>query len=168
MLLAPRGRCRRGASGRWSRARPIAYWALRDYGVEEQLGLERIPNSLGRATGDRCGVCCSGLKNKDLVGIPWREVLGMQADGYYLRSETIWEKPNAIPESIRDRPTKSHEHICPLSKNERYLRKPESIKEPLAECNSQRTTNDYRHHRTRRARRWKQRTACVGESHAER
>jgi len=61
-----------------------------------------------------------GLKPKDLVGVPWRLAFALQADGWYLRSEIIWHKPNAHPESVRDRPTRSHETIFLLSKSEQY------------------------------------------------
>ena len=71
-----------------------------------------------------------GLKPKDLVGIPWRVAFALQADGWYLRSEVIWHKPNPMPESVTDRPTKSHETIFLLSKQERYFYDAEAIKEP--------------------------------------
>jgi DNA modification methylase len=71
-----------------------------------------------------------GLKPKDLVGAPWRVAFALQADGWFLRSEIIWHKPNPMPESVRDRPTKSHEQIFLLSKSERYHYDSESIKEP--------------------------------------
>ncbi|MFA5565122.1 MAG: site-specific DNA-methyltransferase [Acidimicrobiia bacterium] len=61
-----------------------------------------------------------GTKNKDLIGIPWRFALAMQDAGWYVRSDIIWYKPNCQPESVRDRPTRSHEHIFLFSKNERY------------------------------------------------
>jgi DNA modification methylase len=72
----------------------------------------------------------NGLKPKDLVGIPWRVAFALQADGWYLRSDIIWEKPNAMPESVRDRPTKSHEYIFLLSKSKKYFYDNEAIKEP--------------------------------------
>jgi DNA modification methylase len=62
----------------------------------------------------------SGLKPKDLCGIPWRVAFALQADGWYLRSDVIWSKPNAMPESVTDRPTKAHEYLFLLSKSERY------------------------------------------------
>ncbi len=71
-----------------------------------------------------------GLKHKDLIGIPWRVAFALQADGWYLRSEIIWAKPNPMPESVTDRPTKSHEHIFLLSKSERYFYDAEAVKEP--------------------------------------
>jgi DNA modification methylase len=61
------------------------------------------------------------LKAKDLVGIPWRVAFALQADGWYLRSDIIWHKPNPMPESVTDRPTKSHEYVFLLSKNARYF-----------------------------------------------
>ena len=61
-----------------------------------------------------------GLKPKDLVGIPWRVAFALQADGWYLRSDIIWSKPNPMPESVRDRPTKAHEYVFLLSKSVRY------------------------------------------------
>jgi DNA modification methylase len=62
----------------------------------------------------------AGLKTKDLIGIPWRVAFALQADGWYLRSDIIWHKPNPMPESVTDRPTKSHEYLFLLSKSERY------------------------------------------------
>lgn len=62
-----------------------------------------------------------GLKHKDLVGIPWMVAFALRADGWYLRSDIIWHKPNPMPESVRDRPTKAHEYIFLLSKSGTYL-----------------------------------------------
>jgi DNA modification methylase len=73
--------------------------------------------------------CTTGLKPKDLVGIPWRVAFALQADGWYLRSDIIWAKPNPMPESVTDRPTKAHEYIFLLSKSERYFYDHEAIKE---------------------------------------
>lgn len=71
-----------------------------------------------------------GLKPKDLIGIPWRVAFALQADGWYLRSDIIWAKPNPMPESVTDRPTKAHEYLFLLSKAERYYYDHEAIKEP--------------------------------------
>jgi DNA modification methylase len=71
----------------------------------------------------------SGLKPKDLVGIPWRVAFALQADGWWLRSDIIWHKPNPMPESVTDRPTKAHEYIFLLTKSERYFYDAEAIKE---------------------------------------
>src|SRR5262245_26279342 len=70
-----------------------------------------------------------GLKPKDLVGIPWRVAFALQADGWYLRSDIIWAKPNPMPESVTDRPTKAHEYLFLLAKSERYYYDGEAIKE---------------------------------------
>jgi len=72
----------------------------------------------------------AGLKTKDLVGIPWRVAFALQADGWYLRSEIIWHKPNPMPESVTDRPTKSHEQIFLLSKSQRYYYDADAVREP--------------------------------------
>lgn len=172
------------------------YWGLRDYGEEEQLGLEATPEeyvanmvkvfrevwrvladdgtlwlNLGDSyfakpkfnydgkgaglqdknygTGDtRLGykqqadhfknLLANGYKNKDLVGIPWRVAFALQADGWYLRQDIIWAKPNVMPESVRDRCTKSHEYVFLLSKSPRYYYDHEAIKEPVAEVSLKR------------------------------
>jgi DNA modification methylase len=71
-----------------------------------------------------------GLKPKDLVGIPWRVAFALQADGWYLRSDIIWAKPNPMPESVTDRPTKSHEYLFLLSKSPRYYYDNDGVREP--------------------------------------
>ncbi len=70
-----------------------------------------------------------GLKPKDLVGIPWRVAFALQADGWYLRSDIIWYKPNPMPESVRDRPTKAHEYIFLLAKSRKYYFDNDAIRE---------------------------------------
>lgn len=77
-----------------------------------------------------------GLKPKDLIGVPWRIAFALQSDGWYLRSDIIWNKPNCQPESVRDRPTRSHEYVFLFSKSEKYYYEAEAIKEP---------SNDGRH-----------------------
>jgi DNA modification methylase len=79
-----------------------------------------------------------GLKHKDLVGIPWRVALALQADGWYLRSDIIWNKPNPMPEPVKDRPTKSHEYIFLLTKSAKYYYDHEAIKEPYSESSIER------------------------------
>ena len=81
----------------------------------------------------------SGLKPKDLVGIPWRVAFALQADGWYLRQDIIWHKPNPMPESVRDRCTKAHEYIFLLSKAPRYWFDRDEIRE---EC-SDKTVHTY-------------------------
>lgn len=73
-----------------------------------------------------------GLKPKDLVGIPWRVAFALQADGWWLRSDIIWAKPNPMPESVTDRPTKAHEYLFLLSKSQRYFYDAKAIAEPAA------------------------------------
>lgn len=70
------------------------------------------------------------LKPKDLVGIPWRVAFALQADGWWLRSDIIWAKPNPMPESVTDRPTKAHEYLFLLSKSEQYFYDADAIREP--------------------------------------
>jgi DNA modification methylase len=70
-----------------------------------------------------------GLKSKDLIGIPWRAAFALQADGWYLRSDIIWHKPNPMPESVTDRPTKAHEYLFLLTKNAKYYYDHEAVKE---------------------------------------
>jgi DNA modification methylase len=70
-----------------------------------------------------------GLKPKDLIGIPWRVAFALQADGWYLRQDIIWHKPNPMPESVRDRCTKAHEYIFLLTKSNKYYYDVDSIKE---------------------------------------
>ena len=90
----------------------VGYWENAD-----KLGRSRID---GRE---------SGLKPKDLVGIPWRTAFALQADGWYLRSDIIWAKPNPMPESVTDRPTKAHEYVFLLSKQPRYFFDQEAVRE---------------------------------------
>ena len=85
-----------------------------------------------------------GLKPKDLIGIPWRVAFALQADGWYLRSDIIWHKPNPMPESVKDRPTKSHEYIFLMSKNRTYYYDQESIKTPVKQENIKGTTTHKR------------------------
>jgi DNA modification methylase len=163
------------------------YWGLRDYGHDEQIGLESTPEDyvarmvevfrevrrvlvddgtlwlnlgdsyanngvkdaslVGGFTGKRIragskGTMDSrprsipeGLKPKDLVGIPWRVAFALQADGWWLRQDIIWHKPNPMPESVTDRCTKAHEYIFLLSKSARYHYDHEAIQEPISEAN---------------------------------
>jgi len=74
-----------------------------------------------------------GLKPKDLVGIPWRTAFALQADGWYLRSDIIWSKPNPMPESVTDRPTKSHEYLFLLTKSARYYFDADAVREGWAD-----------------------------------
>lgn len=161
------------------------YFALRDYGIDGQIGLEETPKEYidklvevfrevkrvlrpdgtlwlniadsyagstkagkwregsaradgsvrgdGQSRRNRNGIgAVEGCKPKDLIGIPWMLAFALRADGWYLRQDIIWNKPNAMPESVRDRCTKSHEHIFLLTKQPRYYFDYEAIKEPAA------------------------------------
>jgi DNA modification methylase len=164
------------------------YFGLRDYGTDEQIGLEETPEQFVSALvevfrevkrvlkddgtlwlnlgdsywgggwrgaslndnsgiiqknhkGTHCGESMKGIgtgkhdiiKPKDLMGIPWRVAFALQEDGWYLRQDIIWHKPNPMPESVTDRCTKSHEYIFLLSKSQRYYFDNESIKEDNAD-----------------------------------
>ena len=85
-----------------------------------------------------------GLKPKDLIGIPWRVAFALQADGWYLRQDIIWHKPNPMPESVKDRCTKAHEYIFLLSKSERYYYDADAIREPHIHADDPR--NDGKRH----------------------
>lgn len=74
----------------------------------------------------------SGIKPKDLIGIPWRVAFALQADGWYLRQDIIWAKPNPMPESVTDRCTKAHEYIFMLTKQAKYYYDQDAIKEPMS------------------------------------
>lgn len=74
----------------------------------------------------------TGLKPKDMVGMPWTIAFALRDDGWYLRSEIIWEKPSALPESVKDRPTKTHEHLFLLTREPSYYYNADAIKEPAS------------------------------------
>lgn len=76
-----------------------------------------------------------GVKPKDLCGIPWRVAFALQADGWYLRSDIVWNKPNPMPESVTDRPTKAHEYVFLMSKSSRYYYDSHAIREPANPAN---------------------------------
>ena len=121
------------------------YFGLRDYGHGDQIGLEETPEAFVAGLVDvfrevkrvlrddgtlwlNLGDSYSGDKN--LIGIPWKVAFALQADGWYLRQDIIWHKPNPMPESVTDRCTKSHEYIFLLSKSQKYFYDHEAIKEP--------------------------------------
>ena len=84
-----------------------------------------------------------GLKSKDLVGIPWRVAFALQADGWYLRQDIIWHKPNPMPEPVKDRCTKSHEYIFLLSKSPKYYYDYEAIKTKASDATEIRNKNKF-------------------------
>jgi len=130
------------------------YWGLRDYGHAEQIGLEKNPNeyinnmvkifdevlrvlkkdgTLWLNIADSYSSISDskiGLKNKDLVGIPWMLAFALRMNGWYLRQDIIWSKPSPMPEPIKDRCTKSHEYIFLLTKSSKYYFDYEAIREP--------------------------------------
>lgn len=83
-----------------------------------------------------------GCKTKDLIGIPWMLAFALRADGWYLRQDIIWQKPNCMPESVKDRCTKCHEYIFLLSKSPKYYFDAEAISEPIAESSAKRYLQD--------------------------
>jgi len=84
----------------------------------------------------------TGLKQKDLIGIPWRVAFALQDDGWYLRQDIVWHKPNPMPESVRDRCTKAHEYLFLLSKSPRYHYDADAIAEGLAPASIERLSQD--------------------------
>ena len=160
------------------------YWGLRDYGTEDQLGLEPTPEeyvtnmvkvfsevrrvlkkegTLWLNLGDSYAANRSyqvtdnkhvdvgnkksssvpvGLKPKDLVGIPWLVAFALRADGWYLRQDIIWHKPNPMPESVKDRCTKAHEYVFLMSKSKKYYYDSSAIKEKSVEPIRQREKNN--------------------------
>ena len=120
------------------------YWGLRDYQCSGQIGLEPTPEkyvaSLVTVFREvkrvlRYDATCwlnlgDSFLDKNLLGIPWRVALALQADGWYLRSDIIWFKGNPMPEAVMDRPTKSHEYIFLLTKSEKYFYDQDATREP--------------------------------------
>ena len=99
---------------------------------------------------DKCnkrGNKLEGYKEKDLIGIPWMLAFALRADGWYLRQDIIWHKPNPMPESVKDRCTKSHEYLFLLSKNKKYYYDNESIKEPAKDWGTRDRTNGKYHNK---------------------
>jgi DNA modification methylase len=112
--------------------------------------LARRAAQFGTGTGRGSSVGSQGtrarvanLKAKDLIGVPWRVAFALQADGWYLRQDIIWSKPNPMPESIRDRCTKSHEYLFLLSKSPRYFYDIDAVKEDAAPESAGRYNYDF-------------------------
>jgi DNA modification methylase len=131
------------------------YFGLRDYGKEGQIGLEETPTdyinalvdvfreakrvlredgtlwlNLGDTYAGRALRGGGGLRDKNLIGIPWRVAFALQADGWNLRQDIIWSKPNPMPEPVLDRCTKAHEYIFLMSKSTKYFYDIDAIREP--------------------------------------
>ena len=131
------------------------YFGLRNYNTPGQIGLEGTPDeyaerlaevfrevrrvlkddgtlwlNMGDSYATRSSTQTTGYKRKDLIGIPWLLAFALRADGWHLRADIIWQKPNAMPESCKARPTRAHEYVFLFSKSERYYYDAEAIKEP--------------------------------------
>jgi DNA modification methylase len=96
----------------------------------ERIGCKQRTNRASSADADLARPNAPKLKPKDLLGIPWRVALALQEDGWHLRADVIWAKPNPMPEPVLDRPTRSHEHVFLLSKRRRYFYDAGAISEP--------------------------------------
>jgi len=115
----------------------------RDVGATGRLGRNAkqgqehgdLPNAPNRGR-------INGVKPKDLIGVPWAVAFALRADGWYLRSDIIWHKPNPMPESVTDRPTKAHEYLFLLSKSERYYYNADAIAEPASPNTHARVSQD--------------------------
>lgn len=144
------------------------YFGLRDYGVDDQIGQEETVEEYIRRLVDvfrevrrvlkndgtlwlnigdsyaanRTYQAQIGCKPKDMIGIPWMLAFALRADGWYLRQDIIWAKPNPMPESVKDRCTKSHEYIFLLSKNKKYYFDSDAIKEAVAETSKVRLSQN--------------------------
>ncbi|CAB4162589.1 COG0863 DNA modification methylase [uncultured Caudovirales phage] len=106
-----------------------SYNAAGRTGCGARIGYKQGTNRASASGGDACRPSVASLKEKDLIGIPWLVAFALRADGWYLRSDVIWAKPNPMPESVTDRPTKAHEHVFLLSKGPRYFYDAEAIAE---------------------------------------
>ena len=129
---------------------------MRDYGSPNQIGLEKTPEEyiskltdvfreayrVLKTDGTLWIVIADSYKSKNLVGIPWMLAFALRDDGWYLRDDIIWAKPNPMPESVRDRCTKSYEHILMLSKSPRYYFDEEAISEPTADSTVKRLSQN--------------------------
>lgn len=138
------------------------YYGLRDYGEENQIGVEQTPQeyierlvevfaevyrvltddgTLWLNIGDMyANRTWETVKQKDLMGIPWALAFALRERGWYLRSDIIWHKTNALPEAVKDRPTRCYEHIFLLSKSPKYYYDYKAIQEPITEVTAERYT----------------------------
>jgi len=121
-----------------------SYAANRSYQVPSTKGGPKHGDS--QSVGGAASRVPDGIKPKDLIGIPWRVAFALQSDGWYLRQDIIWHKPNPMPESVRDRCTKAHEYIFLLSKSERYFFDSEAIKTPVKQDWGTRDRQDGKYH----------------------
>lgn len=110
-----------------------SYNAAGRVGHGTRIGCKQGTNRASAEGSDNCRPSVESLKPKDLIGIPWRVAFALQADGWYLRQDIIWHKPNPMPESVTDRCTKAHEYLFLLSKLEKYFFDSAAIQEPSAQ-----------------------------------
>lgn len=115
-----------------------SYNAAGRTGHGTRQGFKQGTNRASAEKADNCRPSVETLKPKDLIGIPWRVAFALQADGWYLRQDIIWHKPNPMPESVTDRCTKAHEYLFLLSKSERYYFDARAIAQPIAESSKER------------------------------
>lgn len=124
------------------------------------------PHAGQRKNRDQSAMCglirkpTEGIKAKDLIGIPWMLAFALRADGWYLRSDIIWHKPNTMPESVTDRPTKAHEYIFLLSKSPKYYYDADAIREPHT------TIDDLNRRIKNGVGVWKTKKACANSEYA--
>ena len=121
-----------------------SYYNYRSDGNYPQQTVSKTRQDLPMSTPVR-GNKLEGLKSKDLIGIPWMLAFAQRADGWYLRQDIIWHKPNPMPESVRDRCTKAHEYIFLLSKSKQYYYNNEAIKEPAKDWGTRDRSNGKYH-----------------------
>jgi DNA modification methylase len=107
-----------------------SYNAAGRRGHGTRQGVKQGTNRASAVGADICRPSVAGLKEKDLIGIPWAVAFALRNDGWYLRQDIIWAKPNPMPESVQDRCTKSHEHIFMLAKSPKYYFDSKAISEP--------------------------------------
>ena len=119
-----------------------SYNAAGRTGHGTRQGFKQGTNRASAEKADNCRPSVDNLKPKDLIGIPWRVAFALQADGWYLRQDIIWHKPNPMPESVTDRCTKAHEYLFLLSKSERYYWNAEAMREQAAETSVARWAQD--------------------------
>lgn len=110
-------------------------WGARGRGDGTNAARPDLEAKHGTSAPNRYGFANLGIKPKDLIGIPWRVAFALQADGWYLRQDIIWHKPNPMPESVTDRCTKAHEYVFLLSKSPRYYFDSEAMQEPAGATN---------------------------------
>lgn len=120
-----------------------SYNAAGRTGHGTRTGFKQGTNRASANGSDNARPNVSALKEKDLIGVPWRVAFALQADGWYLRQDIIWSKPNPMPESVTDRCTKAHEYIFLMSKGPRYYYAAEAIRNPPSEALLQQVRDGY-------------------------